>query len=158
MPLAVSGVALTKRIYAVEERCMGCGLCEVYCTQEHSLSKDLIKAYRKEYPKPFSRVRAERDKPVSFAVQCRQCSDAPCVMGCLSGAMHVDALTGLVVHDADRCIGCWTCIMVCPYGAVKANPQNGKVVAKCDLCPGLEVPACVASCPNEALVLREVIG
>jgi carbon-monoxide dehydrogenase iron sulfur subunit len=28
-------------------------------------------------------------------------------------------------------------------------------VAKCDLCPGLEVPACVANCPNEALVFVE---
>jgi len=34
--------------------------------------------------------------------------------------------------------------------------DNGKkVVAKCDLCPGLEVPACVANCPNEALVVME---
>jgi CRISPR-associated protein Cas1 len=29
------------------------------------------------------------------------------------------------------------------------------VVGKCDLCPDLDVPACVANCPNEALVLVE---
>ena len=33
--------------------------------------------------------------------------------------------------------------------------SSGKVVAKCDFCPDLEVPACVANCPNEALVLEE---
>mgnify|MGYP001071330870 CR=1 FL=1 len=145
-----------KRIYASEERCMGCGLCEVYCTQEHSRSKDLVKAYRGEVPKPFSRVRVERDKPVSFAVQCHQCTDAPCLIACLSGAMHVDERTGLLSHDAEKCIGCWTCIMVCPYGAVKVDSQVGEVVAKCDLCPDLKIPACVANCPNEALTLREV--
>jgi len=68
----------------------------------------------------------------------------------------MDERTGLVSHDADRCIGCWTCIMVCPYGAVRVDPQTGGVAAKCDLCPGLETPACVANCPNEALTLREV--
>jgi len=144
-----------KRIYPLEERCMGCGLCEVYCTQEHSQTKDLVKAFRREYPRPFSRVRVERDRPVSFAVQCRQCEDAPCVLACLSGAMYVDEWTGLVSHDAARCIGCWTCIMVCAYGAVRINPQTGKAVAKCDLCPELKVPACVANCPNEALTLQE---
>ena len=28
-------------------------------------------------------------------------------------------------------------------------------MAKCDLCQGLDVPACVANCPNEALTLEE---
>ena len=45
--------------------------------------------------------------------------------------------------------------MVCPYGAIKPDAE-GKVVAKCDLCPNLEVPACVANCPNEALIYEEV--
>jgi len=40
-----------KRVYANEEICMGCGLCRVYCQLEHSKTKDLIKAFKKEkYP------------------------------------------------------------------------------------------------------------
>jgi carbon-monoxide dehydrogenase iron sulfur subunit len=69
--------------------------------------------------------------------------------------MTLDKETGLVVHDAEKCIGCWTCIMVCPYGAIKPDTLS-KIVVKCDLCPNLEVPACVANCPNEALVCEEV--
>jgi carbon-monoxide dehydrogenase iron sulfur subunit len=145
-----------KRIFVREEVCMGCGLCEVYCTVQHSKSKDIIKAYKKEFPKPLSRVRVEEDRPYSFAVQCRQCEDPPCVVACLSGAMHVDEDTKLVVHDADKCVGCWTCIMVCPYGAIKMDISSRKVVSKCDLCQGLDVPACVANCPNEAIVYQEV--
>jgi anaerobic carbon-monoxide dehydrogenase iron sulfur subunit len=29
------------------------------------------------------------------------------------------------------------------------------VVGKCDLCPDLDTPACVANCPNEALIIVE---
>ena len=144
-----------KRIVAKEEFCIGCGLCEVYCTVQHSKSKDIIKAYTREDPRPLGRVRLEVNKPVSFAVQCRHCEDAPCVTACLSGAMKKDKHTGLVVHDSEKCMGCWTCIMVCPYGAIKMD-TSGKVVSKCDFCSGLDVPACVANCPNGALVLKEV--
>jgi anaerobic carbon-monoxide dehydrogenase iron sulfur subunit len=143
-----------KRIIAKEEICMGCGLCEVYCTVQHSKTKDIIKAY-KETPKPISRVRLEVAKPISFAIQCRNCEDAPCVIACLSGAMTMDEETGLIKHNKNKCIGCWTCVMVCPYGALKMD-ISGKVVAKCDLCQELESPACVANCPNRALTVKEV--
>jgi carbon-monoxide dehydrogenase iron sulfur subunit len=70
--------------------------------------------------------------------------------------MHRDEVTGAVMVDAERCIGCWTCIMACPYGAIRRDGRNGHAVAlKCDLCPGLEVPACVANCPNRALTYAE---
>ncbi len=146
-----------KRIIAVRENCIGCGLCEVYCTVQHSKSKDIIKAYNSESPRPISRVRLEVNKPISFAIQCRHCENAPCVTACLSGAMQKDAKTGLITHNKEKCIGCWTCIMVCPFGAIRSDKQN-KVVAKCDFCIELKEPACVANCPNQALVLKEVRG
>jgi len=143
------------RILANEKVCMGCGLCEVYCTVQHSKSKDLLKAYNKEKPRALSRVRLEVSKPISFAIQCRHCEDAPCATACLSGAMKRNAKTGLVTHDENKCIGCWTCVMVCTYGALRMD-VSGKIVAKCDLCHELETPVCVANCPNEALTLKQV--
>ena len=71
--------------------------------------------------------------------------------------MHKDTETGLVVHDVDKCVGCWTCIMVCPYGAINIDPANHKAVIKCDQCVGSNLPACVANCPNEALYIQEVV-
>jgi carbon-monoxide dehydrogenase iron sulfur subunit len=144
-----------KCIVIKEEACIGCGLCQVYCTVEHSKSKDTIKAYLKEQPKPISRARVETNKPKSLSIRCQHCKDTPCVTACLTGAMTVDKETGHVIHDAEKCIGCWTCIMVCPYGAVKPDFSR-KIIIKCDLCPDLEIPACVANCPNEALVYEEV--
>ena len=42
--------------------------------------------------------------------------------------------------------------MMCPFGGIHIDMERGKVVSKCDLCQGEELPACVAHCPNEALI------
>jgi carbon-monoxide dehydrogenase iron sulfur subunit len=142
------------RIYPREEYCIGCRLCEIHCTVQHSKSRNIIKAFKSE-PRAQKRVEVEEEGHLSFALQCRHCEEAPCVTACLSGAMSKDPKTGAVTSDPDRCIGCWTCILVCPYGAIRRAP-DGHVAGKCDLCPDREVPACVANCPNEALVMEEV--
>lgn len=145
-----------KRICVHEELCMGCGLCEVSCTVQHSRSHDFIKAFRMESPKPISRVRLVREDTVSFAVQCRHCDDAPCVSACLSGAMYIDEKTGAIMHDDERCMHCLTCIMVCRMGAIRMGPLGQKAIVKCDLCNGSELPACVSNCPNNALTFEDV--
>jgi len=145
-----------KRIYVNEEVCIGCRLCEVHCVVQHSRSKNIIKAFKSERLRPTPRLHVEERGALSFALQCRHCDEPLCVYACLTGAMHRDEATGAVVHDAERCIGCWTCMLFCPNGAISKDGAAGKVVAKCDLCGGLETPACVANCPNEALVLKEV--
>ena len=144
------------KIYIKEENCIGCGLCRVYCQTEHSHSKDIIKAFKRETPRPVPRVRVERKGLVCFAVQCRHCAEPWCAYSCLTGAMHKDPETEIVTVDAKRCIGCWTCIIACPYGALTRS--GNKTAAKCDLCPGQPVPVCVANCPNEALVLTNSEG
>ena len=133
---------------------MGCGLCRVYCLAEHSRTRDIIKAFKKEAPHPLSRIRIERNSEVSFSIQCRHCDEPWCVYSCLTGAMHREPTTGTIAIDTEKCIGCWTCIVACPYGAL-ARDKDRKIVAKCDLCQGNDIPACVANCPNEALVLLE---
>ncbi len=139
-------------VYVKEEVCIGCGLCEVHCRVEHSQSKDPIKAFRRERPRPLSRVHVERNIEISFPIQCRQCAEPWCVYSCLTGAMHKEMGSDEVAIDAQKCIGCWTCIVACPYGAL-GRDVDSRTVIKCDLCPGREIPACVIGCPNEALVL-----
>jgi anaerobic carbon-monoxide dehydrogenase iron sulfur subunit len=139
------------RIYIREYACIGCHLCEVYCRVEHSQSKDLIKAFKEETPTPLSRCLVEDRKPVSFSIRCQHCEDAPCVYVCLTGAIQRDAVSGIVMVDETRCIGCWTCLLACPFGAIQRDMQQERVV-KCDLCGGKEMPSCVSNCPNEALV------
>ena len=143
-----------KRIYIKEQACIGCHLCEVYCRVEHSRSKDLVKAFKKESPEPLPRTSVEVRKPVSLSVRCQHCDEPACLYACLTGALHRDDESGIVAVDEERCIGCWTCILACPLGAIRRNIQSGRV-AKCDLCAGKEMPVCVARCPNEALVCVE---
>lgn len=146
-----------KRVYGKEEYCVGCKLCEIYCIAAHSKYKDdLVKVFKKDANPPVSRVIVEESKPISFALQCRHCEDAPCTKACIVGAMAKDPQTGIVTNDEERCVGCWTCILVCPFGAIQRDERGHKVAAKCDLCSERgTVPACVANCPNQALVYQE---
>lgn len=139
------------RILAKPEVCMGCHLCEIWCAVAHSKSKDIIKAFMYEEPRPVSRIRVEDRIPVTFAIQCRNCDEPECVAACISGALYKDA-DGNVVHDESKCVGCYSCVMACPYGSVKIDDRTQKVV-KCDLCDG--DPQCVKMCPNDALIIVE---
>ncbi|AKL97742.1 4Fe-4S dicluster domain-containing protein [Endomicrobium proavitum] len=144
-----------KRVYAFENRCLGCGLCEVYCKTAHSKSKDIIKANRNE--NITSAIVIEeilQPKAVAyFALQCRHCDDAKCVKACIAGAMYKDE-NGVVRNDKDKCVACLSCLLVCPFGAVKKT-EEGKTVSKCDLCIDFGAPACVENCPNGALKLLD---
>jgi len=144
-----------KRIYVNEEYCIACRLCEIHCLAAHSHSKKVIKAFKEELEQSVPRLLFEEEGPLSFAMPCRHCVDAPCVEACITGAMHRDVETGAVLCDEDQCVGCWTCIMVCPFGVIQGNVKGRKAVSKCDLCYGKDTPACVAHCPNEALVYEE---
>ncbi len=143
-----------KRVLINEQVCMGCALCEVYCKLEHSKSQDLIKAYKSESPQPLSRVHLEEKKPVSFSVRCLHCDEPACVYACLTGALHKDEKSGIILVDEAKCMGCWTCVLACPYGAIKQDKEQHHIV-KCDLCQGKDTPVCVANCPNEALTFTE---
>ena len=144
-----------KRIYVNEEVCIGCGLCRVYCQTEHSVSKDIIKAFKREMPRPLPRVRVERKAEVSFSIQCRHCDEPWCVYSCLTGALQRDPETGTVLVDTEKCMGCWTCVLSCPFGVIRRDTARG-TIAKCDLCYASGTPACVAHCPNEALVYTDI--
>lgn len=146
-----------KRLYAREEYCVGCGLCQVHCVTAHSPYKnDIVKAYKNTSPRPLPRVIIEECRPLSFALQCRHCEDAPCTKACITGAMQKDPETGIVINDESRCVGCWTCVLVCPHGAIIRDERERKVASKCDLClESGQIPACAANCPNGALVFKE---
>ncbi|MBC2722558.1 4Fe-4S dicluster domain-containing protein [Desulfosporosinus sp.] len=157
-----------KRVYAREEVCMGCKLCEVYCATAHSeYPLDLVKAFLKQKMKPLPRILVENNLSISFALQCRHCDEAPCTKACITGAMQKDSVTGIVSNDERRCVGCWTCILVCPFGAIGRDNQGHKVASKCDLCSNVadqtdtesfsNVPVCVQNCPNRALQFMDSV-
>ena len=134
---------------------MGCRLCEVQCQVAHTKYKDTVKAFKKSADRPIPGLRVESNGAVCFSLSCRHCDDPQCAYACITGALRKDPESGVVTYDAEKCAGCWTCLLACPYGIIKQDRQAGKIV-KCDLCAGKDVPVCVSTCPNEALVLLSV--
>lgn len=141
-----------KRIYVREEWCLGCHMCEYFCAFANSGEKDMARALRGIEINP--RIRIEEKGDISFAVSCRHCQDPLCVKSCISGALTMNG-EGLISIDHNKCVGCFTCIMACPYGAVMPGEEGA--VQKCELCVtnGNGTPACVAHCPNRAIVFEE---
>lgn len=143
-----------KEIFVKASRCTGCKSCEIACKVEHSESKNLYSAIS-EKPAPKSRVYVEWVAPEGkVPVVCRHCEDAPCMHACISGAISRND-EGVVMTDSDKCIGCWTCVMVCPYGVIGRHLEKRKAY-RCDRCPDREIPACVSSCPTQALIYKTV--
>jgi len=108
-----------KRALVNAPACMGCHLCEVYCQLQHSRSRDLLKAFKKESSKPIPRLRIEARKLVFFSLRCQHCTEPSCVSACLTDAIFRNPETSVVTTDEDRRIGCWTCILACPYGSIR---------------------------------------
>ena len=141
-----------KRIYVKEDWCLGCHLCEYNCAFANSGMTDMVKALRgKEI---YPRIQVEQDEAgITYAVSCRHCEDPICVKSCIAGALSKK--DGVIEIDHDKCVGCLTCVLVCPYGAVVEDGSG--VAQKCELCTknASGQPACVAGCPNGAIVFEE---
>jgi carbon-monoxide dehydrogenase iron sulfur subunit len=139
------------------ERCTGCKTCELYCGAERGSEGKTLLAAVQERPAPQPRVRVEGAQGVAFALQCRQCLQAPCIDACLSGALRRDAESGIVLIREDLCVGCWTCTAFCPYGVIYPSPER-KIAVKCDRCLYMEKPVCVDVCPTKALEVVSLDG
>lgn len=147
-------------------RCSNARKCVTACQKMHHLPED----------KEWLQVKLMMDSPDAapywFPKTCFHCDNPPCVKVC-----PVDATfkrqDGLVLIDADRCIGCKFCMAACPYSTRVFNwsepemteemeglcyspetsvPSKVGTVEKCDFCPDMvragNLPDCVTACPN----------
>ena len=126
------------------EACIGCRTCQMACKDKNNLVIDVlfrrVKSFETGvYPSPDA---------YNFSGSCNHCSEAKCVKGCPTGAMHY-AEDGTVQHDKNKCVGCKYCVWNCPYGVPQYIKKSG-VVGKCNSCKDLrdngENPACVDAC------------
>ena len=144
-----------KQLYYKVDKCLGCKSCEVACAIAHSLTDELFKAIKEEtLSLPRKRVLSSNGN--NYPVSCRHCKDPQCVDACMAYALTYDKEKGMVLHNEERCVGCWMCVMACPYGAVRPNIKT-KIPLRCDKCKDKNEPACVKACPTGAIVWREEI-
>ena len=65
-------------------------------------------------------------RTVHFPKSCLHCADAPCVTVCPTGASYKREEDGIVLVNADICIGCKLCSWACPYGAREYDEDAGR--------------------------------
>src|SRR3546814_12869267 len=70
-------------------------------------------------------------RTVHFPKSCLHCDDAPCVTVCPTGASYKRAEDGIVLVNADTCIGCKLCSWACPYGARVYRSEERRVGKEC---------------------------
>ncbi len=135
-------------------RCIGCGACTIACKTENATPGDVWYA-----PVIEDEVGEYPDARLTYLpVLCNHCEDAPCIKACPCGALHKGA-GGSVQVNYDKCSGHASCKEACPYGAIYIDPVANQAV-KCHNCThrvdvGME-PACVATCPSEALAFGDL--
>ena len=140
-------------------RCIDCRACMVACSVENKIDMDKTRIWvagigmKGEFPNL---------KRASMVYHCMHCNEPDCLSACPVGS-YSKRTDGPVIYNKDKCIGCRYCMNACPFGVPHFDFNKGLVegayIDKCTMCPqridvGLE-PACVATCPTDALVFGE---
>jgi formate dehydrogenase iron-sulfur subunit len=149
--------------------CIGCRNCEWACKTAHGLETPPLESYEDRTPMQQMRrpddtaltvvnqyYRENPELPVTVKVQCMHCDHPACVSACIVGAINKQE-DGAVLWDTDKCIGCRYCMVACPFQipAFEYHKAIQPRIMKCDFCTERrkdgKLPACVESCPVEAL-------
>ena len=152
------------------DTCVGCHACAVNCkewnTSGHTAPLTDFRPYEAQQDGVWlNRVHTyeagtgTESRTVHFPRSCLHCEQPACVTVCPTGASYKRAEDGIVLVNADICIGCKLCSWACPYGAREFDQDQG-VMRKCTLCVDRiynenivveeRVPACVKACPAHA--------
>jgi formate dehydrogenase iron-sulfur subunit len=140
-------------------RCIDCRACMVACSVENNIAMNKTRLWvagvgiKGEYPD------LQRG---TMVYHCMHCEHPDCLSACPVGA-YDKREDGPVLYNPDKCIGCRYCMNACPFGVPHFDYDKGILegafIDKCTFCPqrvdnGQE-PACVATCPTDALEYGE---
>ena len=160
-------------------KCIGCRGCQAACKQ-WNMNDELSPAENRltttvnsgSYENPpqlsartFTKIRfTELENNGKFQwvftkLQCMHCEHPACAAACLVAALQKTP-EGPVVYDEGKCIGCRYCMVACPFGVPTFQWDSPLPwIRKCTFCAdrlnaGLE-PACVKTCPSNALIIGQ---
>ena len=155
--------------------CVGCNSCVIACKAGRGTPKGVFwnrVLEQEEGEVPHSRR-------IFWPMRCMQCEDPACLSVCPTGATS-QRHDGIVLIDAQKCVGCKACILACPYDArtlwedeigyfnesmtpyeeIAYRAHRKGTVQKCDFCAERLAegsrPYCVESCLTGALILGDL--
>jgi len=142
-----------KRLKVIEQKCVGCHICELACSMVHhdgafNPRNALIRVDNNRevgWNKPIENI----DHPNI----CHQCDPPPCADVCPVDAFDLNEILAIKIVDQEKCIGCEQCVQECPFEMMFLYKKNESAkTGKCDLCGG--DPLCVRYCPVGALIFE----
>ena len=163
-------VAVARSLLVIDQdACVRCGHCAWSCASAHD---DGVSRLVRRGDKI---VTGEAAAAASLLLpnSCQHCENPACMIDCPTGAIGRDPRGEVFIRE-DLCIGCGNCAKGCPWDNVQMAPRAAKrslplvamiakpaapvaprselVAVKCDLCSDVDGgPACVRSCPTEAI-------
>jgi len=155
LPASSPGVGQQYAFEVDLDRCSGCKACVVACHTMNGLDDE------ETWRDVGLLIGGTTHQPVMQHVTtaCHHCVEPACMSACPVDAYEKNPQTGIVIHLDDQCFGCQYCTLACPYDVPKYQSSRG-IVRKCDMCSDRlavgEAPACVQSCPHEAIAIKIV--
>ncbi|MHB1652936.1 MAG: 4Fe-4S dicluster domain-containing protein [Desulfitobacteriaceae bacterium] len=157
-----------KMVFMDTSKCTGCKACSVACKEWNELPAEktqLVTSYQSQ--KDFTSktwtyitFTEKYDNGMQWLMrkaQCFHCGDPACLKACTSNAI-AKTVSGYVVIDQAKCIGCGYCVENCPFGVPKLDTAQKKAY-KCTGCvervENNLKPACVQTCQPGALEFGE---
>jgi formate dehydrogenase iron-sulfur subunit len=140
-------------------RCIDCRACMVACSVENNIPMDKTRIWVAGVGVTGQFPDLERS---TMAYHCMHCEHPDCVSACPVGA-YTKREDGPVLYNPEVCIGCRYCMNACPFGVPHFDYDKGLIegafIDKCFFCTqridiGME-PACVATCPTDAVIHGE---
>jgi len=165
-----------------DEACVRCGHCASSCADAHD---DGVSRLVRRGEKVVVRDAEDgAERALVIPGSCQHCKHPACMLDCPTGAIGRDPRGDVFVRE-DLCVGCGRCVTACPWGSVQMAPRAApakrslpllatsgvrtrageapdvvpQVAVKCDMCRDLgHGPACVTSCPVDAIVRIEPLA
>jgi Fe-S-cluster-containing dehydrogenase component/formate-dependent nitrite reductase membrane component NrfD len=135
-------------------KCIGCHACTIACKSEH----DIPVGVNRCWVKTVERGRFPDTQRLFLPVLCNQCTEAPCMNICPTGALF-RRRDGIVDLNSASCIGCRACMAACPYDQLFIDPGT-HTAEKCNFCANRVEnqlqPACVSVCPTECRIFGDL--
>jgi Fe-S-cluster-containing dehydrogenase component/CRP-like cAMP-binding protein len=153
-----------------QDTCVRCGHCAWSCANVHA---DGVSRLVRRGDKLVTHVAGGGRSSLLVPNSCQHCENPACMIDCPTGAIGRDPRGEVFIRES-LCIGCGNCAKACPWDNIQMAERPGgsvfgalfaerteatplgklssEIAVKCDLCSDLEGgPACVASCPVEAI-------